>query len=92
MENYILDKIMVYPNPFAAVASIDMVFSEDQDVSIEVMTVDGEVMKRIFTGNVSANYPYHYELDGTVMASGQYFLKVTAGEHVDFQKINLIRN
>jgi hypothetical protein len=91
MENLLLDKVSIYPNPFAKVALIDIIFSEEKNVSIEVITGDGEVQKKIYNGNVAANFNYKYFLDGDSMLSGEYFLKVSAGENTDFKRINLIR-
>jgi hypothetical protein len=92
MDNQKSNKISVSPNPFASVAKIDMEFSASKMVSIDIVTVDGDVRKNLYRGNVEADFQYHYELDGSTMSSGQYLLKVSDGTEVDALPINLIRD
>ena len=92
MKDYTLHKVMVCPNPFDSVASIDMKFEKEQKVSIDLMISDGTIIKKLFNGNVTPNHSFHYELDGSEMSSGRYFLKVLTPDHLDFHEIDLIRD
>ncbi len=92
MKNYTLNEIVVCPNPFDSVASIEMKFEKEQKVSIELMVSDGTIVKKLFKGEVAPDCTYHYDLDGSEMSSGRYFLKVLTPDHLDFHKIDLIRD
>jgi hypothetical protein len=81
----------VYPNPFNTTASIDLSFAKTQNVNIDVIAIDGRVMKTLYTGNVIANTPYKLTLDAGNMNSGVYVVRVMSGDHIDYRRINLIR-
>jgi hypothetical protein len=91
VEYYTLDKIRIYPDFFAALTRIEMVFESDKNISVEVMDGDGKVMKNIFRGNVTANLTYNYEWDISEIEAGMYFLKIIGDRKTDFHKFKLNR-
>jgi hypothetical protein len=90
-ERELEDQFNVFPNPFSSTTNIALVFAKDQQVSVEVWSIDGKLIKTIFTGNVSAASQYNYVLDGSMLMPGMYFVKVVSEDHVDYRKIELMR-
>jgi hypothetical protein len=87
----ITDQFLVFPNPFTQSTNLRISFAKEQQVNIELWSMDGKLINRIFAGNTNAGAPYNFTIDGSNMVPGIYFIKVIGSENVEYQKIELAR-
>ncbi len=87
-ENYYVSQN--FPNPFNPKTFIQFGLPEAGMVNIDVFDVKGQKINTIFSGYLSAGH--HLILfDGTNLASGVYFYKVTIGNHVVVKRMLLMK-
>lgn len=72
----------IYPNPFTETAQFDVVLDEAQFVRIELYNAMGQIVSSIFNGNLQGRTVYSFNIDGTKLPSGMYFLRVN-GETIN---------
>lgn len=72
----------IYPNPFTETAQFDVVVDESQFVRIELFNAMGQMVSSVFNGNIQGRTIYSFNIDGTQLPSGMYFLKVN-GETIN---------
>ena len=76
----------IYPNPANTTASFGLKFEQSSNVSIDVVNVVGQLVKRIDLGTLNkGNHPV--ELQVSDMNSGIYYIAVTVGQRKSTQKI-----
>jgi hypothetical protein len=91
-EEYSLSEefgIMVYPNPFAASASIQFTLSAPERVRMELYTLAGVKVSAI----IDQSYPagnHTIQFDGSHLTGGIYLLKTTAGQTANTKKISIM--
>jgi hypothetical protein len=68
-ENYDLN---IWPNPAKDFAQIAFELAESGQLSLEIYTPEGKLVKSIFEGGVTNNTPYQFELDVNNLAAGNY--------------------
>ena len=79
-----------YPNPFNATTTIRYSLPSRSNVKLNVFDATGrEVASLVNTQQNSGSYTVHF--NGTSLASGIYFVKLTAGSSMTTQKIVLLR-
>jgi len=83
------------PNPFNPTTTIRFVIPEDGDVSLAIYDVAGRLVRTLVDGRRRAA---HYEVvwdatdnRGVTAASGVYFYRLTAGNHVKTRKMVLLK-
>jgi hypothetical protein len=84
-----------YPNPFNPITNISFSLSTATDVSLEVFNMLGQKIKILHTGRLPAG-THVFQWDATddrreKVASGIYFYRLTAGEHVQAKKMVLLK-
>ncbi len=84
-----------YPNPFNPTTTIEFSVPSREWVRLDVFNVLGQKVNTLLDAPLDAN-TYKVEWDGTdqsggSVASGIYFYKLTAGEHVDTRKMMLLK-
>ena len=79
-----------YPNPFNPSTTIGFALPNDIKVILEVYNLKGQLVHTLTDGIMDAGY-HHVVWDAHQMASGMYFIKMTAGDYIDTQKIMLLK-
>ena len=79
-----------YPNPFNPSTNIRFDIKEDIKVTLEVYDLNGRLVSTINNKNLKPGY-YEMNWDASRFASGPYFIKLSAGNFVNTQKITLIK-
>ena len=79
-----------YPNPFNPVTNISYRLSENSFVTIKVFDNSGREVKTLLNEFKEAGY-FTTEFNGSDLASGIYFYKLTAGNFVQTKKLSLVK-
>jgi len=84
-----------YPNPFNPTTTIDFSLPEAQHVTLEVVNIQGQVV-RTLVDDVRNAGDHSVEWDATSdngnrVASGVYFYRLSAGDHVASRKMTLLK-
>ena len=79
-----------YPNPFNPSTTIGFALPNDIKVILEVYNLKGQIVNTLADNLMDAGY-HQVVWDANQMASGMYFIKMTAGDYVDTQKIMLLK-
>lgn len=84
-----------FPNPFNPATRIDFTLTEPTDVSLVVFDVAGAHVRTLERGRMSTG-PHHSTWngrrdDGTAVASGVYFCRLSAGSHVRTRQMVLLK-
>jgi hypothetical protein len=69
----------IYPNPAEGRAQVDFVSEVQDHVQIQLMDMQGRVIRQLYAGEVAERELHSFELDGDELPGGVYLLKV-AGE------------
>jgi len=84
--------INVYPNPFSDKTTIDINPSVDYNHAVvELFDINGQRVKTLFSGSVSAFQVYRFEINASDLASGVYMYSFRGDEESVFGKIVLIK-
>jgi hypothetical protein len=86
------ERFEVYPNPFTTSSTVDLVFNKDQNITVDILSIDGKIVKTIFSGNVLSSTPYSFNIDGKDMTNGIYLVRVSNKDRIEYKKINLLKN
>jgi hypothetical protein len=79
-----------YPNPFNPFTVIKYQMPRASYVSIKIYDELGKVAATVYEGNQHAGY-FQATVDGSELASGIYFCKITAGDFSKVIKMSLIK-
>ena len=79
-----LKKIVLAPNPTDGIAILDMAFSENVDLKIEVINVMGQVLFQTFKDNTIEE---RIDINMTDFASGMYFVRVSVDNQTIVKKL-----
>ena len=77
-----------YPNPFNPTTKIKYYLPVSSNIKIQLYSILGNEIKTLFNGPVSAG-DHDLELNATNLASGVYFVKLSAGDYQKTIKITL---
>jgi hypothetical protein len=69
-----------YPNPFNPVTKMDIEIAQNSKVHMVIYDVSGREVKTLINENLFAGY-YTYTFDGSQLASGMYFCRLTANSN-----------
>ena len=86
--NSTLSTFDIYPNPFTNNATIAFTLKNSENVSVEIYNMLGAKVCNIQNGLLGAGMQ-QINLNGQNLASGLYFVKLTAGNYSISQKISL---
>ncbi len=79
-----------YPNPFNPVTRIKFEVPSTELVKIVVYDILGKEVKTLVNSRMNSGV-YEYEFDGSMLSSGVYFYKMTAGNYTSIKKMALIK-
>lgn len=84
------DLLQNYPNPFNPVTRICYFLPTDSYVTLKVFNLLGEAVETLAEGELRAG-SHQVDFDGSVVPSGMYFYRLTAGTFNQTQKMLLIK-
>ena len=73
--NFKLNKI--YPNPFNSILIVEFTLKEYDDVSLDIIDLNGKHIDRIFSGTKPSGI-YQYTWDANYFSSGIYFIQLSS--------------
>ena len=76
----------IYPNPVESFVQIGFTLKESSTVSIDLLDVQGKMVRRLFTGHVAEGIQ-QLNLDMTPFANGIYMCRVMSKDFVEVVKI-----
>ncbi|MCP5063671.1 MAG: T9SS type A sorting domain-containing protein [Ignavibacteriae bacterium] len=79
-----------YPNPFNPATKIEYSISDPSFVSLKVYDILGNKVAELINENQSAGN-YRYDFDGSNLSSGNYFVRLNAGDLTDVKKMILLK-
>ncbi|MCB2213535.1 T9SS type A sorting domain-containing protein [bacterium] len=79
-----------YPNPFNAIAQIELVVPSAGDARVMLYNVLGQQVAVLHRGPLQAGVQT-FVIDGDNLASGVYFIRAEVGKHSAIRKITLIQ-
>ena len=83
------ESLNIFPNPFSETTEVDFNLSEQQNVSLCVFNIIGEIVYKTDEEKLEAgNHKLKIERENLI--SGVYFLKIAFGEKVATRKISVI--
>jgi len=80
-----------YPNPFRAHTWISFQLPAKAEVSMEIYDVTGQKVAVLMDGTAYEAGLHTLSYDGSALADGHYFLRFTAGDHVQSHRLNVVR-
>ncbi len=79
-----------YPNPFNPTTTIQYDLAKTSEVELSLYDLSGKKIKTLVHGVQNAGQ-YHYQLDGSHLASGIYFYTLKAGSFTATRKMILLK-
>jgi hypothetical protein len=84
-----------YPNPFNPTTKIEYSLNQPSNVEIEIFNQLGQRIKKYYegkklTGNYSVTW-HGFDENNSKVASGVYYYRIKAGEHIQIRKMVLIK-
>jgi hypothetical protein len=80
--------VKVYPNPASSEVFIDLTMGYEGTLFIEVVDVNG---KSHLVRNIRTNGSETLTMDVSGLATGQYFVRIQAGNQMDIQSLQIVR-
>ncbi|MHB2156401.1 T9SS type A sorting domain-containing protein [Calditrichota bacterium GD2] len=87
-NNFVLSQN--YPNPFNPTTTIKYGIPRSVHVTIEIYNLLGQRVDVLINQKKNAGY-YQLQWDGSHLASGIYFYRMSAGEYVEMKKLLLLK-
>lgn len=69
--------IKTYPNPARSTATVQVTLAETGNVTVRIYTMQGQLVKQLYNGNVSGGIMQQYLFNVNNLAAGTYFIRVT---------------
>ncbi|MDB5120108.1 MAG: Por secretion system C-terminal sorting protein [Sphingobacteriales bacterium] len=80
--------LTAYPNPFKKQITIAFTIPSTQDkVALDVHSLLGNKIQKLFEGKANGGQTYTFEFDGTFLSPGIYFIRLTTPQSVENFKI-----
>jgi hypothetical protein len=79
-----------YPNPFRTRATLEYTPVETEEISMQLLDVQGFVVDDVYAGEVDGGTSYHFELDGSQLATGIYYVRVQSKEGSRFIRLAVV--
>ncbi len=83
--------VETYPNPFTAMATVELVSPDDQHVEIAVYDLIGRRVATLGNVALASGERAQVELDGSTMTAGTYVIRLSSGSTVETRMITLNR-
>jgi hypothetical protein len=76
----------VFPNPSKGAATVEFISTKDATVTLEVYNVLGNIIARLYSGDVQADVVNRVQLDGNTMHSGMYYIRMSSDKESVVEK------
>jgi hypothetical protein len=83
--------LTAYPNPFKNITHIEVKLEKNDEVLMQVFNANGALIKDVYRGKLDQGYTHQFDIDGSSMRSGMYFLKMITGDVVLNLKLIIAR-
>ena len=83
--------IKQYPNPANHNATFEFSVTEDQNVSVSILNINGQVVGTIYSGSVSANETNKLDYNVTTLQSGIYYVHLNTTTGVLKKKFVIVK-
>ncbi len=80
-----------YPNPFNSTTRFYVEFPHTDQISIVLYNSLGEIVATIFSGSLSGNMRYTFEIDANELSSGIYYYSVKNSNYQKNKKVVLLK-
>jgi hypothetical protein len=80
-----------YPNPFNPTTEFKFTVAKKGRATLQVYNTLGQEVMKLFDGTAEPNRSYQVTLDGSRLASGVYFYRLTSVEEVAIKKMVLLK-
>ena len=80
-----------YPNPFNPRTRISFAIPYESKVNLIIFDITGREVIRLINNEIKKEGYYEAELDGSKLASGIYFYRITAGDFSETKRMTLIK-
>lgn len=87
-ENYLEDKVSIYPNPTNGELNVSVSFEQHREVKISVVNALGKVVASTQPQTVAQN---NFNIDLSTFAAGLYMVRIETEGNTLVKKINLVR-
>ncbi|CAN5863500.1 hypothetical protein BH11BAC7_BH11BAC7_21710 [soil metagenome] len=87
-ESSALNGVSVYPNPFSETTTVELNLLSNDVVVVEMFDMTGKLVTSQNEGELAAG-KHNIALNGSNLADGMYFVKITAGTSVVTQKVSI---
>ncbi len=85
--------MQMYPNPFSDVTNIEFNIAQPGNVTIDVFSIDGKLVRNLYNDVVQENVDYKVPFDGRNLPNGMYMVKLlTSNGDVYTEKLILNKN
>lgn len=91
LDNEYVQSVQIYPNPFAGQTSIRIASPVDTYATLQIFTVEGVELARLFEGELAANEPQNITFTPVLSQSGLYVYRFTTGSFVKTGKIQVVK-
>nr|WP_294897986.1 glycosyl hydrolase [uncultured Pedobacter sp.] len=80
--------LVSFPNPFEEETTVNFtVPANEQKVNLEVYTLQGVKILKLYEGEANVGHLYSFKLTGHALAAGSYLLRLTTSKGVKFCKL-----
>lgn len=79
-----------YPNPFNNMATVRFEVAKNSPVKLELYDLTGRLVQTVADGDYAAGV-HQVSVDGSILASGTYFIRATINDKVFTRKLTLIK-
>ena len=84
-------KTTIYPNPFNPSATINIELPIADDVRISVFDLVGRQVASLYEGKLDENHRYTFQLDGSMLSSGVYLLRIEGTYFIRTLRLTLLK-
>ena len=80
----------IFPNPFNPVTHINFSLADDENVSLAIYNLNGQIIQTLHSDFMYAGN-YQFTWDATGVASGTYLVSIQAGNFQRSEKVVLLK-
>lgn len=81
----------VYPNPFSDRMNLELLLTVESTVAVSLYTANGQLAKTVWQEARKEAGLHKYQLDGSSLPTGVYFLRIQVNGETEIKPLNLQR-
>ena len=71
-------RALIFPNPFTSESQLEVIVTADSELTVEIFNYTGQLVKKVFSGSISANEKMLLNLNASELKTGIYFANITS--------------